>query len=30
MLSKLLQLDNLDAYSDLLRNDSDIENSDAF
>jgi hypothetical protein len=30
LLSKLLQLDTLDVYSELLGNDSDLENSDAF
>lgn len=30
LLSKLLQEDSLDVYSELLGNDSDLENSDAF
>ena len=30
LLSKLLQLDTLDVYSELLGNDSDLENSEAF
>ena len=30
LLSKLLQEDALDVYSELLGNDSDLENSDAF